>query len=201
VYNSDEMKRLLTILILILTFQTPSQADDIRDFQIEGISIGDSLLDYLIKKKIEKDKIFYPDRKYFRAILFDNNDDNYPDSELFNTIFGVAKSGDKKYIIHSLEAFIPFENNIDGCLKKKKEILNDVSQLFPNAASTERKGKHPSDKTKKSIAYQVIYKILNQGYIEITCFDMSIESGQLDSLAVAIYTKKFDKYLKDEAFK
>jgi hypothetical protein len=41
------MKRLLFILILIVIFQSQTKADDIRDFQIEGISIGDSLLDYL----------------------------------------------------------------------------------------------------------------------------------------------------------
>ena len=46
------MKKFLAILILIFTLQTPSQADDIRDFQIEGMSIGDSLLDYFSKKKI-----------------------------------------------------------------------------------------------------------------------------------------------------
>ena len=40
------MKRLLLILILIFSFQSLTKADDIRDFQIEGISIGDSLLDY-----------------------------------------------------------------------------------------------------------------------------------------------------------
>ena len=40
------MKRLLLILILTLSFQSWSKADDIRDFEIEGMSIGDSLLDH-----------------------------------------------------------------------------------------------------------------------------------------------------------
>ena len=35
--------------------QTPSQADDIRDFQIEGMSVGDSLLDYMSTKKIKEE--------------------------------------------------------------------------------------------------------------------------------------------------
>ena len=39
------MKRLLLILILTLSFQSLSKADDIRDFEIEGMSIGDSLLE------------------------------------------------------------------------------------------------------------------------------------------------------------
>ena len=48
------MKKFLAILILVLTFQTPSQADDIRDLQIEGISIGDSLLDHFSEEVIKK---------------------------------------------------------------------------------------------------------------------------------------------------
>ena len=43
------MKKLLLILILTLSFQTLAKADDIKDFQIEGISIGDSLLKFSSK--------------------------------------------------------------------------------------------------------------------------------------------------------
>ena len=38
------MRNFLLILILTFSFQSLSKADDIRDFEIEGISIGDSLL-------------------------------------------------------------------------------------------------------------------------------------------------------------
>ena len=50
------MKKLLGILVLGLFLITPSQADDIRDFQIEGISVGDSLLDYFSLSEINKNK-------------------------------------------------------------------------------------------------------------------------------------------------
>ena len=55
------MKKLSTYLFLILfSFQASSLADDIRDFQIEGMSVGDSLLDYFSEEKIKKDtqKVF-----------------------------------------------------------------------------------------------------------------------------------------------
>ena len=49
------MKKLSTYLFLILfSFSAPSFADDIRDFQIEGMSLGDSLLDYYSEEEIEK---------------------------------------------------------------------------------------------------------------------------------------------------
>ena len=43
------MKRLLLILILTFSFQSWTKADDIRDFEIEGMSIGDSALDFFSK--------------------------------------------------------------------------------------------------------------------------------------------------------
>ena len=36
----------ISIIILIFSFQSLSKADDIRDFEIEGISVGDSLLNH-----------------------------------------------------------------------------------------------------------------------------------------------------------
>ena len=47
------IKRILFIIILILSLQSWAKADDIRDFEIEGISIGDSLLDYFTIEEIE----------------------------------------------------------------------------------------------------------------------------------------------------
>ena len=56
------MKKFLAIFVLGLLLITPSQADDIRDFQIEGISIGDSLLDFFSKEEIENKRKFYKKR-------------------------------------------------------------------------------------------------------------------------------------------
>ena len=60
------MKKLLAILILILTFQASSQADDISEFELEGVNVGQSLLDYADKKKIKtiKSKTQYPNDKF-----------------------------------------------------------------------------------------------------------------------------------------
>ena len=57
------MKKLYVYLFLVFfALQTPSSSDDIRDFQIEGMSIGDSLLDYFSKDKI---KLFINDNNAF----------------------------------------------------------------------------------------------------------------------------------------
>ena len=45
------MKKIIFFIIIALGLQSLTKADDIRDFQIEGMSAGDSLLDYFSKKK------------------------------------------------------------------------------------------------------------------------------------------------------
>ena len=74
------MKRLLLILILMLSFQTLTKADDIRDFQIEGISIGESLLNFISLKKINQKINSYSDKGYiykskkYYALTFNSDD-------------------------------------------------------------------------------------------------------------------------------
>ena len=70
------MKKLSTYLFLILfSFQTPSWADDIRDFQIEGMSVGDSLLDYFSEEQIknQKQKTQYPGSDKFIIYTLSKN--------------------------------------------------------------------------------------------------------------------------------
>ena len=58
------MKKIITLLFSIFFLYSPSVfADDISDFEIEGISIGDSLLDYMsedeILEEIENSERYY----------------------------------------------------------------------------------------------------------------------------------------------
>ena len=70
------MKKLLGIVVLGLFLIVPSQANDIRDFQIEGMSIGDSALDYFNESRIKQTmRTDYPkskkfSKKKFRMVIF-----------------------------------------------------------------------------------------------------------------------------------
>ena len=59
------MKIFLSVLILIFNLQSWTKADDIRELEIEGISIGDSALDFFSKDIIDDQKNFYPNSKKF----------------------------------------------------------------------------------------------------------------------------------------
>jgi hypothetical protein len=142
------MKRLSLYLFLILfTLQTPSQADDIRDFQIEGISIGNSLLDYFSEAEIEKNKKAYFKDKTFTAVEIEY----LPRFETYDAIVAAYKTSDKKYEIYGLSGTIDYPTNIKDCYKKMDELILELSELFKDTIKTDKKiSKHPVDKSGKS---------------------------------------------------
>ena len=105
------MKKLSTYLFLLLfSFQTSSWADDIRDFQIEGMGIGDSLLDYFSENEIKGwHKTLYPASKKFHQIEAGASNSSF---ELYDDVGFHIKSNDKKYIIASLKGAKFFKNNL-----------------------------------------------------------------------------------------
>ena len=61
------MRIFILLLILIFGLQSWIKADDVRDFQIEGFSIGDKLSETMSKKEISENIIpyFQSQRKYY----------------------------------------------------------------------------------------------------------------------------------------
>ena len=69
------MKKIIfLIFIYIFTFSV-TKADDIRDLEIQGISVGDNALDHFSKKKLDDNKAFYPkSKKVWRTAVLSNNE-------------------------------------------------------------------------------------------------------------------------------
>ena len=120
------MKRLLLILIFTLSFQSWTKADDISDFQIEGISIGDSLLNFATEKKIisTKQNVQYPNDKY---IIY--KADKFIENIKYNLFNVTTKKNDKNYIITNLSGSIYYKD-LNECFKIRKQIRANVEELF-----------------------------------------------------------------------
>ena len=84
------MTKILGILILSLFLTAQLKADNIRDFQIEGMSVGDSALDYFTEEEIENSKEdYYKDYKPEKFIAIEVTFRNF---EVYDAIqFGVKK--------------------------------------------------------------------------------------------------------------
>ena len=135
------MKRLLLILILTLSFQSWTKADDIKDFEIEGISIGDSLLDYFSEEEIDNNNLdLKTDLKFQRILILNTKNilsEKYrsikTELETYDGMHIYIKSNDKNYIIHGIEGMLNFENDISGCRIKQNKILNNGTKHSPSA--------------------------------------------------------------------
>jgi hypothetical protein len=146
------MKKLLLILIITLTFQNLTKADDISDFEIEGISIGDSATDYFDVNEINSwEKIFYPgDVKFFKVDTPDAVGD-YDDMAFH------FKKNDSKFIIYELSGGKYFKNDISKCMEHKKKVNNDIKSITKNLEKN---------------SYRYYYKYLEKGesYADIDDF-------------------------------
>ena len=189
------MKKLLAIVILILTFQAPSQADDIRDFQIEGMSIGDSLLDYFSEEEIKKDtqKVF-PKSNKFLSITFRF----LPKFEVYDGVQFFYKKNDKKYIVYQITGQIYYEDFKD-CNKKYNKIVSEFSDLFPDATMRDE-GHREHSKLKSSYYQRTWFKFDSGDNVYVVCYDWSEETNMRDGLGVAINQKEYYNFLQNDAY-
>ena len=196
------MKKILAILILIFALQTPSQADDIQDFQIEGMSVGDSLLDHFSKKKITNSIVnWYDDLEKNRYIAIALDSENFKQYD-FVDIF--TNYGDESYKINTIAGVIYFGNykeirDINHCYKKQITIADEIKSMFK---SSKKKGPvktifKSADPTGKS-SYTDIYLTVDDNYtVVIACYDWSDDfKNKADHMYVALRSKEVDAWLK-----
>ena len=191
------MKKIfLTIIIFLITFnfQNLTKADDIRDFQIEGFSIGDSLLDYYKESEIKnKNKNFYPKSKKIYMIEF------YDNFKLFDAVAFHLQKNDENYIIESIKGVIFFDKNIKKCRKKMTKIELDVSNSLNIKKNLYEERKYPD---KRGTAYITEFK-LNNDKLRIWCVNFVKKHeklGSRDNLALSIEPYEFSKWLSEEAW-
>ena len=197
------MYRLLLILILTLSFQTWIKADDIKDFKIEGISIGDSLLDYMTEVEINKKIIkqdYTSDR--FKTIFINSS---HILVNIYDGLYFDFKKNDNKYTIQAIAAKVDYENlPIIRCLDKKKEIVSSIKLLFPNSEPEDDTQSHPSDETGKSKVYRTSFGITNSNWlsIEASCFSWDKKIIRFSNhLRVSVKSDEYNVWLRDEAYK
>ena len=194
------MKKLLGILVLVLILITPSQADDIRDLQIEGMSIGDSLLEYYSEKIINKKKQFpYPNKKYFTLTI--RNDPNF---KTYNEVQFTILKGDKKYIIESVNGMQNYKN-IEECFAKQDKVAQEISNVFSETKYRKAQLRnHRGDETGNSKILNIFFEPKEGGGVKIGCTDWSekleLEKKYTDDLSISIASEKLIYWFRNEAY-
>ena len=191
----------IILVIFVLFFSSSVFADDISDFQIEGISVGDSLLDYYSEKEILSNKVNqdYKNDK-FSFIAFWLND-----SQIYERIkFGV-ETKDKDYIIHQISGFIFYDNDIKSCYNQKDLIVKDLSLLLKKSEIfDEGIVTHEADPSGESTDNTVYFYYDSNDNIKVSCVDWSTritkEKGWADNLKVVIANSKIVDWFINEAY-
>ena len=123
------MKTLLTLFVLLfsLILSSCEQKPLIEDYKIEGIGLGDSLLEYYSKKEILNSTRVYYENDIF--VSFESNLDLLENSQ-YNVLQIRYKSNDEKYIVYSVVGVFYFKDNIEKCDSKKNDLIKEISELL-----------------------------------------------------------------------
>ena len=195
------MKIFLSLLILIFSIQSWTLADDIREFEIEGISIGDSLLDFYSIGQIESlddnFKVFYKDKEFYDLQLDVKKYETWP------ILSFSVKKNDKKYIIHAV-AGGKFVKSLKQCRQQQNQIIKDITDTFlVDIKSKKYNFKYEDLADGKSIAYVDDFDLFN-GSLRVYCTDWSdqteLETTYTDNIRLEIGTQEYFEWLNYKAY-
>ena len=197
------MKRLSLYLFLILfTLQTPSLADDIMDFEIQGLSLGESLLKIYSKNEIEKfiqnenQVNFYPKSKKYFTLATPSQDKN------FNQLNIDLKYLDEKYIIYGVSQYKRLD--INECIKEKEKAAKEIKKLFSSSVVEDKYSqKHRGDKSGNSTVHNTEFIFTDGSYISLSCSEWGTEmkeKGYNDNLDVSVLEGNYVTWMTNEAY-
>lgn len=190
------------ILITIFNLQSWSNADEIRDFEIEGMSIGDSLLEYMEKKEIieeiNDDTISYYYENDYVAISTWDIKKNF---KIYDDVGVILKMNDNKYEIYGLEGtlYMKEKSDIKECYEKQNNITSDIKNSFnlniePETYFIPKKQLKPHNISTKIIDFE----LNSGGVIRTICFEIKPgvkKNSNLNLLYVVVNSPIFWKYL------
>ena len=195
------MRVFLSVLVLIFSLQSWTKADDIRDFEIEGMSVGDSVLNYFNLSEIqeaEDNSSYYQKSNKYKIIYFYSKT-----RELFDYINITLKDNDEKYIIYGIRG--EKEISLDICFKMKTEQVKGIENILSHIEKSEYKSGYAKIYgNSKSYVTQFSFKDGSQ--IRIWCADYDDKNENVinnvwkDGLEVSIASKELVYFITHEAY-
>ena len=184
------MKKIIVVLFLVISFQTLSKAD-VRNFEINGISVGDNLLDYYDKNSSLRLNEFHDEYTGVHKVII--KDPSFSTYDKLQVVFTENKN---KQLVLAVEGLLDYPNNFKECMKQMNKISSEIqSMLYEDIEIIKTKvRKHPADKTGKSKFININFNFVTSGSFSFRCYDWSEEltnsKGWIDGLEVSIDSKK-----------
>jgi len=206
------MKKLLGIVFIGLLLSTSAHTDNIKDYKIENISIGDSALDYFNVTELEngeQDWFNYSYKEYATSLVSGKG--------IYDWFKISYKSHDENFIIEGLVGIVVKKKyDDDKCNKELDSEALDISKLFKNIKLRKKKiykvdynprkvFQEPS-KSGKSTVTNISFDFKDKGKIILSCYDMDKATNEIDSpikdinqfdtFRIDIRSKVFNNYLE-----
>ena len=190
----NKYKILIYILFIFINLKSFTKADDIRDFELEGMSLGESALNYFSKSILEKNKQhdWFNSKKFIPiAELTLSNSITYESFQI------AVKNKDQNYKIEMLAGFVFYKDNIEECYEKIDTIAVEIKNLFNNITVLDKNTfKHSFDKSGKSTITDISLIDNNDNELSIQCYDWSEEYTYWDQLRIRISSKEYAEWVR-----
>ena len=194
------MRIIIIIIIFFINLQSLTKADDIQDFEIEGMSLGDSALNFFTKSEIDKsveEMPQYPNDQY--KIAYIQKSKKY-DFKNYQGITFYFKKNDKSYTIAGIVASNYYPNDFQNCLNDLKKMRKDIENSFDVLPTYEGEDLLEFDTFGETIMHGVVYNLSDNGFSQVACYDWSKEiskiQNRVDELTIGISTKEYGEWLK-----
>ena len=194
------MKKTPLYIFFILLFCNVSFSNEIKELEMEGFSIGDSLLDHMSKKdilneiEINKSAYNYLSDEFGEVYLYKNY-------QKYDYLSFFVKPKDKNFIIYYIGGTITYDDKIKQCLTKQKEVYKEISSQFNIIRKEENSFPFPWDSTGKSINHYISLFLKSGVEIGISCSEfeknIKIKNNYRDGLTFEISTREVSEWLRN----
>ena len=115
----------IILIFIIFNLQSLTNADDITDFEIEGISIGDSLLSFASKNQINSIK----SSQQYKSKYTIYDIEKIINTKTYDYMSLTTKNNDKDFIVTSVAGIINYIR-LDDCLNQQKQISKEIESIL-----------------------------------------------------------------------
>ena len=195
--DTNHIKIFSKIIIFFFLLNTNANSSDISDFQIEGLSIGDSLLNFASKKLIETHR-YKNQSSNNKYIIYEA--DKFIEINQYDYLGVSTKKNDPKYIITSISGRIYYEN-LSECKKLRKLIINDIKKIIKFDGSEKSKYKSQDGKATVHTIQLYLKPYPSVESIVVNCIQHPKNSTTRNNLSVSINPEEYAYYLINDAYK
>jgi len=186
------IKKIFFSLILILILQNPSLTDDIGDFKIEGMGIGDSALKYFDERQLEDGEQGwhnYNYKEYSTSLM--------PGKGIYDWFLVSYRNDDESFKIEALVGGLE-KTNYDNkeCNNRLDSVALSMPDSFKNARQGKKKYQLTADSSRtypftgKSTVTSLSFNFKDEGEIILACYNMDKKDKQINSFITTILNQK-----------